>query len=72
MVSDFEGHRASASGPSSPTALTVCAREAVKLMREFGIDDGNIININSCSGHRVAPGILHFYTATKVTLPSPR
>ena len=47
-------------------ALTVCTREAVKLMRETGVDDGHIINIGSMSGHRVIPGTLHFYTATKV------
>ena len=29
-----------------------CTREAVKLMREKGVNDGHIINVNSMSGHR--------------------
>ncbi|KAF8765100.1 Dehydrogenase/reductase SDR family member 11 like protein [Argiope bruennichi] len=49
-------------------ALCICTREAVKLMTEKRIDDGQIINISSMSGHRLSstaqPGI-HFYTGTK-------
>merc|ERR1712002_602450 len=42
--------------------LGVCllSRECVKLMRERKIDDGQIINICSMSGHRVVPGSGHF------------
>ena len=29
------------------------------------IDDGQIVMVNSMSGHRVAPGKLRFYSATK-------
>ncbi|XP_069124692.1 dehydrogenase/reductase SDR family member 11-like [Argopecten irradians] len=46
--------------------LSICSREAVKLMREKGIDDGHLILLNSMSGHRIinsSPG--HFYSATK-------
>ncbi|GBO07888.1 Dehydrogenase/reductase SDR family member 11 [Araneus ventricosus] len=49
-------------------ALCICTREAVKLMREKGVDDGQIINISSMSGHRLSSTAnfgLHFYTGTK-------
>lgn len=47
-------------------ALSICTREAYKSMKERNVDDGHIININSMSGHRVAPSPeLHFYAATK-------
>ncbi|CAH1801759.1 unnamed protein product [Owenia fusiformis] len=36
---------------------------AVKSMRERNVDDGQIINMNSLSGHRV--GKMHVYSATK-------
>lgn len=49
-------------------ALCLCTRECVKLMRENGIDDGHIININSLSGHRC--GKAHFYSATKYAVTS--
>nr|CAD7401747.1 unnamed protein product [Timema cristinae] len=46
--------------------LCICTREAVKSMRERGVDDGHIININSVAGHYI-PNILniHLYSATK-------
>uniref|UniRef100_A0AAY4EQU4 Dehydrogenase/reductase SDR family member 11 n=1 Tax=Denticeps clupeoides TaxID=299321 RepID=A0AAY4EQU4_9TELE len=47
-------------------ALSICTREAYQSMRERGVDDGHIININSMAGHRVVPGAdEHFYCATK-------
>lgn len=50
-------------------ALTICTREAVKRMRERGVDDGHIIHINSSSGQRVSSDAsLHFYGATKFAL----
>lgn len=45
--------------------LCVCTREAVKLMEEANIDDGHIIHVSSMSGHRVIPGNMGFYAATK-------
>ncbi|GBM76163.1 Dehydrogenase/reductase SDR family member 11 [Araneus ventricosus] len=49
-------------------ALCMCTRESVKLMREKQVDDGQIINISSMTGHRLNTteqfGI-HFYTGTK-------
>lgn len=47
-------------------APSICTREAVKSMRERNVDDGQIININSLSGHRV--GMAHFYSVTKHAL----
>ena len=34
-------------------------------MKEAGVDDGHIVNICSMGGHRVLPGLYHFYNATK-------
>ncbi|XP_055344654.1 dehydrogenase/reductase SDR family member 11-like [Paramacrobiotus metropolitanus] len=31
--------------------LCICAREALKLMQKYNITDGNIVNINSYTGH---------------------
>ncbi|XP_068235041.1 dehydrogenase/reductase SDR family member 11-like [Palaemon carinicauda] len=47
-------------------ALCHCTKEAVKSMRERGVDDGHIIHISSILGHKVTflPGP-HFYCATK-------
>ncbi|KAM8905469.1 dehydrogenase/reductase SDR family member 11-like [Spinachia spinachia] len=50
-------------------ALCICTREAYQSMKERNVDDGNIININSMSGHRVprsADG--HFYSSTKYSV----
>jgi len=47
--------------------LCICTREAVKLMREAGIDDGHIININSVLGHIVKSMIAYCGTKHAVT-----
>ncbi|KAF7218420.1 dehydrogenase/reductase SDR family member 11 [Nothobranchius furzeri] len=47
-------------------ALSICTREAYQSMKERGVDDGHIINLNSICGHYVLnmPDA-HFYTGTK-------
>ncbi|CAG2061588.1 unnamed protein product [Timema podura] len=46
--------------------LSICTREAVKLMREKGVDDGHIININSVAGHYIPNALnIHIYSASK-------
>ncbi|KAG1701660.1 Dehydrogenase/reductase SDR family member 11 [Nymphon striatum] len=46
--------------------LNICTREAYKIMQECDIDDGQFININSMSGHRIPPNNLtNYYSATK-------
>ncbi|XP_067121044.1 uncharacterized protein [Centruroides vittatus] len=47
-------------------ALCICTREAIKLMREKGIEDGQIIHISSMSAYRVT-GLrgTNFYAGTK-------
>ncbi|MBT9314110.1 SDR family NAD(P)-dependent oxidoreductase [Leptothoe spongobia] len=44
-------------------ALCICTREAIKLMRDFGKDQGHVVHISSMSGHRV-PGS-GMYSASK-------
>lgn len=46
--------------------LSICTREAVQLMLDKSINDGQIVNISSMSGHRIVPSAsTHFYSATK-------
>ncbi|XP_046393904.1 farnesol dehydrogenase-like [Ischnura elegans] len=46
--------------------VIMCSNEAIKLMRENGIDDGHIININSILGHFIHTRTgIHVYNATK-------
>ena len=33
--------------------LTICTQQALKLMKESGVDDGHIIHINSVVGHSI-------------------
>ena len=47
--------------------LLVCTRESVKLMRETGVDDGHIINMNSVAGHRIVHKPLYGVTKFAVT-----
>lgn len=51
-------------------ALCICTREAVNLMREFNIDDGQVIHINSLSGHKVPTCGSNFYAGTKFMVRS--
>ncbi|MBT9312528.1 SDR family NAD(P)-dependent oxidoreductase [Leptothoe kymatousa] len=44
-------------------ALCICTREAVKLMRQWGDDQGHILHIGSMSGHRVPSSGM--YSASK-------
>ncbi|KAL5019967.1 hypothetical protein ScPMuIL_002859 [Solemya velum] len=46
--------------------LCICTREAVKLMRESGVDNGHIVLLNSQAGHMIHPRPSgHFYSASK-------
>uniref|UniRef100_A0A2K5D5N2 Dehydrogenase/reductase SDR family member 11 n=1 Tax=Aotus nancymaae TaxID=37293 RepID=A0A2K5D5N2_AOTNA len=50
-------------------ALSICTQEAYQSLKEWNVDDGHIININSMSGHRVVPqSVTHFYSATKYAI----
>ncbi|GIY02424.1 hypothetical protein CEXT_428231 [Caerostris extrusa] len=49
-------------------ALCICTQQAVKLMQEKGVDDGQIIHISSVGGHFMPTiGLMgaHFYCSTK-------
>ncbi|KAB7502319.1 Dehydrogenase/reductase SDR family member 11, partial [Armadillidium nasatum] len=46
-------------------ALCLCSQLTILSMRERGVDDGHIININSTAGHAVIPRGTKFYAATK-------
>jgi len=45
--------------------LNQCTQLAIKSMLKNNITDGQIVMVNSMSGHRVPPGNLRFYSATK-------
>jgi len=46
--------------------LSITTREAIRLMLDSNINDGQIINLNSMGGHRTLPNsATHFYSATK-------
>ena len=50
-------------------AVAHCAKLAVRSMRDRNVDEGQVININSLSGHRVVPiPDVHFYAASKHAL----
>lgn len=44
-------------------ALCICTQESLKLMRNHKVNDGQIIHLNSMSGHRIIGN--SFYAATK-------
>lgn len=46
-------------------ALCICNRESLKIMKENMIDDGQIINISSMSGHRIPAMDISMYAGTK-------
>lgn len=50
-------------------AVGICIREALKSMKDRGIDDGHIINISSIAAHRVSPVMpAGVYCSTKAAL----
>ncbi|XP_022175344.1 farnesol dehydrogenase-like [Myzus persicae] len=52
--------------------LSVCTREAIKIMEELKINEGHIININSVVGHYQFPYMkdISVYAATKQSITS--
>ncbi|RXG57128.1 Dehydrogenase/reductase SDR family member 11 [Armadillidium vulgare] len=52
-------------------ALCLCSQLAIASMRERGVDDGHVININSISGHVMTPFTSsRFYASTKFAVTS--
>ena len=48
--------------------LTICTQQALKLMKESGVDDGHIIHINSVVGHsipNIGTPVFNIYPASK-------
>lgn len=48
--------------------LTICTQQALKLMKESGVDDGHIIHINSVAGHtipNIGNPVMNVYPASK-------
>ncbi|KFM74136.1 Dehydrogenase/reductase SDR family member 11, partial [Stegodyphus mimosarum] len=64
-LSDGETHEWRSMLDVNVLALCICNRESIKLMKEKNIDDGQIINISSMSGHRLASSMAAFYAGTK-------
>ncbi|XP_053384689.1 dehydrogenase/reductase SDR family member 11-like [Mercenaria mercenaria] len=52
--------------------LCICTREAVKSMKDRGVDDGHVIQLNSGVGHKqyASNPSGHFYSATKYAVTS--
>ncbi|XP_026809482.1 farnesol dehydrogenase-like [Rhopalosiphum maidis] len=50
--------------------LSICSREVIKIMEEFKIKEGHIININSIVGHYQFPYMkdISMYSATKFSI----
>ncbi|KAF0300304.1 Dehydrogenase/reductase SDR family member 11 [Amphibalanus amphitrite] len=50
-------------------AVAHCAQLAIRSMRDRNVDEGQVINICSLSGHRVPPNPdVHFYAASKYAM----
>ncbi|XP_075238659.1 dehydrogenase/reductase SDR family member 11-like [Lycorma delicatula] len=66
MVKDGEHDKWKTMFDLNVLAMASCTRETLNSIKERGLDDGHIININSISGHRLTPrsgGVV--YSSTK-------